>query len=541
MSLIPRARSLIVILVAVYGSHVAGADESAELKAVDAAAHDSFGSSAAFDGNTAIVGAPRDDHAAGIDAGAAYVFVQQGTTWTQQAKLVALDATPHDVFGSSVAIAGDVAVVGAPHHDQGATLEAGAVYVFVRQGVTWSQQAKLVAFDAASFGRFGRSVAMAGDTLVVGAAGDAPGGIVSAGAVYAFVRNGANWSLQAKLTASDAAAHDWFGSSVSIAGDTLVTGAIGADPFGVQHDKAGAAYVFVRQGTTWSQQAKLYAFDAGPGDFFGTSVAIAGDSVVVGAPAHSHAGGTIAGAAYVFARGGVTWTQQAKLVAYDAVNFDQFGYAVAIAGDVALVSSTRGDPAIANPGSVYPFGRKRGSWFAESKLVAADPSWNHYYGTSLALVGETAIIGARGDGHAGIDAGSADVVAIEICDGSILPYGSACPGGLGAPTLELSGCASPGEAITIAMGNALGGAPALLMIGTGSGSASLNPGCSLQIFPLLPLAVSFTFAPDGTLAFAANLPPSLPAPFDLHLQTLIADPSAAFGVAATRAVQLHVE
>src|SRR5262249_28291282 len=173
-------------------------------------------------------------------------------TLSQEAKLTAGDAASDDQFGAAVGISGETAVVGAPVDDTAAGPNAGSAYVFVRSGTGWSQQAKLTASDAAAGAIFGLSVAVTGDTVVVGASGDN----MLAGSAYVFVRSGTSWSQQAKLTASDAATGDRFGDGVGISGDTVVVGASDAA------SDAGAAYVFVRRGTRWSQGAKLHASGA---------------------------------------------------------------------------------------------------------------------------------------------------------------------------------------------------------------------------------------------------------------------------------------
>jgi uncharacterized protein (DUF2345 family) len=220
-----------------------------------------------------------------------YVFVRSGTAWSQQAKLIA----PHGAagFGSSEALWGSTAVIGAP----GNSPATGAAYVFVRSGTAWSRQAKLTASDAAPGDNFGWSVALSRSTAVIGAP--------STGAAYVFVRSGTVWSQQAKLTASDVAQGDAFGSSVAVHGSTAVIGAPG------QNTSTGAAYVFVRSGTAWSQQAKLTASDASECDSFGSSVALSRSTVLIGAPGKRYT----AGAAYAFAHSRTAWLQQAKLIA----------------------------------------------------------------------------------------------------------------------------------------------------------------------------------------------------------------------------------
>ncbi|WP_206212380.1 FG-GAP repeat protein, partial [Wenzhouxiangella sp. XN79A] len=330
-----------------------GWSQQAYLKASNTGAEDEFGESVAVSGDTVVVGAFREDSSAtGVDgdqasnaaleAGAAYVFVRAGTSWSQQAYLKASNTGAGDRFGESVAVSGDTVVVGARNEDSDATgvdgdqasnaaPEAGAAYVFVRAGTGWSQQAYLKASSTDAFDQFGFSVAISGDTVVVGAPdedSDATGvdgdqasnAAISAGAAYVFVRTGTGWSQQAYLKASNTDAGDRFGESVAVSGDTVVVGALfeDSDATGVDGDQAsnaapeaGAAYVFVRAGTGWSQQAYLKASNTDAGDLFGESVAVSGDTVVVGAPGEdSDATGvdgdpasnaaSFAGAAYVF-------------------------------------------------------------------------------------------------------------------------------------------------------------------------------------------------------------------------------------------------
>ncbi|MCH7984763.1 MAG: hypothetical protein IIC28_12430, partial [Chloroflexi bacterium] len=218
-----------------------------------------------------------------------------GALQTELAKLTAGEATAGDQFGDSAAIDGETAVFGSKFDDDAGS-DSGTASVFVRNGTSWSLQQKLAASDAAAGDTFGNSVAISGDTVVVGAPLDSDAGTDS-GSAYVFVRSGTSWSQQAKLTAGDAAAGDFFGVSVAISGDTVVVGA----PFDADAGAdSGSAYVFVRSGTTWSQQAKLTAGDAAAGDQFGCSVAISGDTVVAGTPFDDDAG-TDSGSAYVFA------------------------------------------------------------------------------------------------------------------------------------------------------------------------------------------------------------------------------------------------
>jgi drug/metabolite transporter superfamily protein YnfA len=353
----------------------------AYLKASNTGLLDQFGFAVAISGDTIVVSAMGEDSGAtgvngngadnsGINPGAAYVFVRDGTNWTQQAYLKASNAGISGAFGISVAIASDIIVIGANQERSGATgvngdqydtnaPNSGAAYVFVRHGTNWTQQAYLKASDTHPNDRFGESVAVSGETVVVGAPIQAPIQGYSSGAAYVFVRVGTNWSQQAFLKAAVPDTSDMFGHSVAISGDTIVASAHWEDSnaVGVNGDQndnsstyAGAAYVFVRQGTNWSQQAYLKASNTGTNDYFGTSVAISGHTIVVGAAAEDSAATgangdwsdnsrTDSGAAYVFTRQDNNWMQQAYLKASNTDAYDQFGGGVAISGDTVVIGA----------------------------------------------------------------------------------------------------------------------------------------------------------------------------------------------------------
>ena len=296
-----------------------------------------------------------------IDAGAAYVFTRSGTVWSQQAMLKAGNAGAGDAFGNSLTIEGDTVVVGALGEDSSAlggeadnsANDAGAAYVFIRSGTTWSQQAMLKASNAETGDSFGDSVAVSGNTVAVGAYGEdssMTGGVtdnsvIGAGAAYVFTRSGDAWSQQAILKASNGETGDSFGDSVAVSGNTVVVGAIGEDSSaaGGEADNsasdAGAAYVFTRNGNTWSQQAFLKASDAEAENALGWSVALAGNTVVAGA----HFANDLAGAAYIFTRNDTSWTQQATLTARNANPFDLFAASVALEGDTAIIGAAMED------------------------------------------------------------------------------------------------------------------------------------------------------------------------------------------------------
>jgi len=359
---------------AVYVLRASDGAELAKLTASDAAAGDKFGVSVAIAGGTVVVGANADDDA-GSWTGSVYVFrtTDGGATYVEVAKLTASDAAYGDYFGGSLAIDGATIVVGAYGKDS----YTGAVYVFrtTDGGATYDQVAKLTASDAAGNDYFGGSVAIDGNTVVVGAYLDDDGGDMS-GSVYVFQTDddGATYDQVAKLTAADAAADDRFGISVAIDGNTVVVGAYLDDDAG---SASGSAYVFrtTDDGTTYAEVAKLTASDAAAEDRFGQSVAIAGDTIVVGAYQDDD-GGSASGSAYVFrtSDGGATYDQVAKLTASDAASNDFFGCSVAIAGDTIVVGARQYNNG--GSGVAYVFEEESGWWdyFSSDAAARALPS-----------------------------------------------------------------------------------------------------------------------------------------------------------------------
>lgn len=386
--------------------------EQQQLTGSDGAPFDQFGGAVAISGDTAIVGAPYDAVGANLHQGSVYVFVRSGGTWIQQAQLFANDGAGGDEFGWSVALDGDTAVIGAEADDVFANTDQGSAYVFVRSGTTWTQQAHLFANDGSARDRdfFGNSVAVQGDTAIVGAfLNDSFN--VNQGSAYVFVRSGTSWALQQHLFASDGAITDEFGSSVALDGDTAVVGAWSKTVSG--NFQEGAAYVFVRAGTTWSQQSKLEPADGQSQDFFGVSVGLSGDTIIVGSDSHDTNGQTDQGAAYVYLRSGTNWTQQAELTASDGLAGDQFGHSVGLAGDTAVVGAWMNDIASAvDQGSAYVFGRAGTVWTEQQQLTATSSAAGSQSGNSVALDGNTntLIVGAWADDvGANIDQGSATV------------------------------------------------------------------------------------------------------------------------------------
>ena len=376
--------------------------ERVKMVASDAAADDKFGSSVAIDGDTVVIGA----YNAGT-GGAVYVY--RASDGAELAKLIASDAAATDNFGRSVAIDGDTVVVGALGDDDGGS-SSGSVYVFEKSiWGTYSQVAKLTAADAAAYDRFGSSVAIDGNTIVVGASFDDDAGSAS-GSVYVFEKSwlGSTYGQVAKLTASDSSSSDVFGISVAIDGGTIVVGARGHDYYDY-----GAAYVFrTTDGWTTHTEFKLTAADAGEDDHFGCSVAIDGNTVVVGAYDDINDAASQWSSAHVFRTddGGATYVEVAKLT--PEAEYDGFGVSVAISGETVVVGAYRKE---AHRGAAYVYRPSDdGATYSQvAKLVPADAANIDKVGWSVAIDGGTVVVGAPEDDDGGSESGSAYVFEDE--------------------------------------------------------------------------------------------------------------------------------
>ena len=321
-----------------------GADwiQQAKINATDG---DNFGVSADISGDTAIVGSYRYS----FSRGSAYVFSRDGTNWAQQAKLTASDGASSDEFGISVAIDGDIAIVGSWEHNN----YSGAAYVFIRDGTNWTEKQKLIPSDGEMGAKFGVSVAIDSNIAIIGALEDGNG---LEGSAYIFHYDSTNsiWKQQTKLSPNDLTGH--FGVSVAIDGGTVLVGAELDDD---NRTAAGAVYVFVNSGTNWAQQQKLKPNDGTRGDFFGISVALESDVALIGSSQHysSLTGTSGRGKAYVFTRVENSWRQSTKILADDAADQDAFGYSVVLKDDMAIISAIFDDTTNGgeDSGSVYVY------------------------------------------------------------------------------------------------------------------------------------------------------------------------------------------
>jgi hypothetical protein len=367
-----------------------------KLIADDGESDDWFGRRVSISGKYAIAGALHDDD----DRGAAYIFERSATDWMQQTKLTASFPAAGDQFGSDVSISGDNAIVGADRNDYNGPW-SGATYVFQRTNSGWIQQDMLVPSDGNVGDRFGNAVSISGNYLIIGAYWDDDNG-ANSGSAYVFRKDVTGWVLEAKLRASDGAKDDWFGYDVSINGSYALVGAVLDN-----HDGAncGSAYIFRRDGTNWVQQTKLVAENGQAGDEFGGSVSLSGKYAVIGAIGNDDTGED-AGAAYIFVRSGDDWTQQARLVPSDGAAGDQFGNSVSIEGNYAVVAAHLDADMGAESGSAYIFKREGQSWAQQAKLTAPDGNSNDFFGQGVSIDSSYVIIGAPYNDDKGSNSGS---------------------------------------------------------------------------------------------------------------------------------------
>ncbi len=413
------------------------AGELAKLAPAEALSTDRTGYSVAVSGNVAVLGAYQDDDN-GNNAGTAYVYTFEGSDWTMVAKLSASDASGVDYFGYAVSVSGETIVVGAyGDDDHGST--SGSAYVFMKPPGGWAdmtQTAKLTASDGSSYDRFGSAVAVSGDTVVVGAfLNDDAGG--SSGSAYVYVEPVGGWvdaEQDAKLTASDAAGGDEFGGAVAISGDTVVVGAYGDDNSG---SSSGSAYLFEKPLGGWidtaQETAKLTASDGSANHYFAQSVAIDGEVVLIGAPLDDETASN-AGAAYVFDRPVGGWedaTESFKLLVTDGFAYDEFGTSVSLSGDIAVIGAFHCDieaeETVTDAGAAYVFRYDGIGWVEEAKLVASDADDSDEFGFAVGVSGSIAVIGAYLDDiDTVVDAGSAyafhglsdcnENTVLDLCD-----------------------------------------------------------------------------------------------------------------------------
>ncbi|MBI4406876.1 MAG: right-handed parallel beta-helix repeat-containing protein [Candidatus Kerfeldbacteria bacterium] len=366
-----------------------GGGTRSEVFASDGNSDDYFGSAVALSGDVFVAGSP--SHSGG---GAAYVYRYDGTNWNQEAKLTGSDVTSGDYFGYTVAVSGDVIVVGSIYQNV-----SGAAYVYRYNGSSWSQETKLTASDRSGWSDYyGISVGVDEDTIVIGANPRNSDNTSTAGAAYVYSYSGSTWSQSAILESSDGEVDDYFGYAVDVYSDTIVVGAQGRN----------AAYVYRYSGSSWNEEAELTASDAGSNDYFGAAVSVSDDVALVGT--------SNADAAYFYRFDGATWLEET--IVEEAGQ--GFGMAVSVDNDLAVVGAYQNYLGTSS-GSAHVYRYDGSSWDEQAELTARDGQVGDYYGYAVAMDGTTAVLGAQNDDDLATNAGSAYVRTVVYTEDATDP------------------------------------------------------------------------------------------------------------------------
>lgn len=387
---------------------------SEKLLAFDGHELHSFGSAVGVDGDWIIVGAIHDFDL-GTASGAAYAYQRRGAGWQFVHKFSGHDTSQSDTFGGTIALEQSTCVIGATSEFPNGIAAAGAVYVFERVGTQWIETQKLVATPAIANATFGWSMALDGNRLLVGARGEnSPSS--NAGAVYVFERVGGVWSQTARLVASDPAPFDFFGQSLAVHGDTAMVGSTSDGPAG---GSQGAVYVFEFDGVQWNEIAKLRASDPNASSSFSSGIALGFSIALVGSVTHDHAGSGSSGAAYVFHRAGGVWQQVEERLQHASGPSLRFGGVSEFSGNFTVIGASKDPNHIQGRGAAYVFRREPTGWVEIARVDAFDGANGDSFGNRLSLDGTTVVAGvpSRDDfcGNAPSACNSGAVYVFEFC------------------------------------------------------------------------------------------------------------------------------
>ncbi len=364
---------------------------------------DEYGYSVAYGAGYAIVGT-QNKSAGGVQRGAVYIYRKDHDEWEEQAILTAPDGMDYDRFGHAVAIDGDYIIVGAHSHDANG-LNSGAAYIFRREGEEWQLGAKITPDDAAQGQTFGIAVDIHGDYAIIGANHSFVNGNINVGAAYIFHRTNDTWTQEAKLTPEDGYQNDFFGQSVAIYGDKVVVSSHFNNSCG---DNTGAAYFFTRNGDTWTESIKVAACDAEDYDSFGSSVDIYENQAIIGSFGDDD-NGSASGSAYIFTYKDEMWMQTAKLTASDGAADDKFGYSVSIDKDIAVVGASEREN-----GAIYVFQKEDNTWGENQVITSPELSDDAELGMSVSLYDNMVLTGAPLADNIADDSGAALVFVLDV-------------------------------------------------------------------------------------------------------------------------------
>lgn len=485
-----------------------------KLVPADGGTDEYFGRAVAVSGDTVVIGTPWDSNQHGGRAGAAYVYVRSGDSWTLQQKLMTAHPTASQGFGISVDISGDSIVVGALYEPTGTG--RGSVHVFTRSGSTWTEQARLNGSSVGYEYHYGHSVAIDGDVVVVGAYGyDKPLG--ESGALFVYRRSGTTWTEEALLQLDLAAitAADNLGYSVGIDGDTIVAARPG-------HDGGPLAHVYIHNGLAWVEQAQLAPLAAVHVERVWV-VSIHGDTLVA----------ATSRAAYVFERHGVVWNEVAKLLPTDGSGDFKGVGSVSVTSDIIVIGEPRRDlGALASAGAAYVYQRIGSTWLGQTRFNALDAAQVDWFGYSVAHEGDWVFVGSSNDDGTFLNSGSAYV--FRLCRAGWTDLGSSLPGTNGTPVMIGCGSLAAGSNLKLSLRGAKRLAPAGLVVGSSALNMPFRGGTLVPNHDILVLPVTV----DGSrrIELEETLAVGLPAGTTLYAQVWVRDPGAVAGFSASNAI-----
>jgi hypothetical protein len=387
-------------------AHADAQCQQAKLVAPDTKAFDEFGAVVALGQDYFVAGAPfHGNRVSGDEQGCAELFVRN-PGWTHASKIVPSSIQDIDRFPTSLAASRDTVIAGTQFHD-GVANDSGGAWIFRIDGSNWTEEAALLPTDGVASQGFGFSAAIDGDTAICGAPADGSPASHPGGAAYVFVRRGGTWSQQAELSSTHLALHDEFGCSVAVERDLAIIGARLDDQSG---NDAGAIYVFQRAGDDWTETARIPNPTSGNGAWFGEALALSGDYLLVGAP---YSDPNSAGRVYVFHGSAGVWTLEQQLSKTGVSSSEWFGSAVSIDGDLAFIGAPRFNSGSGDNGAVFSYRLLSGTWQLEESFFAGDPMHLDYFGAALAQVGDEIAIAAGRHDTTGPDSGAAYLASGE--------------------------------------------------------------------------------------------------------------------------------
>lgn len=371
-------------------------EESAKLSAPDGAEWDRFGNAVALDGDTAIVGSFRDKNSNGEYAGAVYVFELQNGAWEMTTKLTAQDRKKNASFGERVALSGDRAIVSAPTEPHSDTQARGAAYIYHRSGGEWQLEADLRPVARVEDNHFGSAVAIDDDLALVGDKGGPTDAGEQTGVMYAFSRSSGDWQREDVFWPDNDSVDQQFGSAISLDGDNALIGAHETEVAG--QNRAGVAYVFSRTDDGWQQESTLVADDVNRVDQFGSALSLAGETAVISSPTDEdpYADDLPVGSAYVFSRTGDGWQQQTKLMG-DEGQTHVFGSAVRLRENITFIGAAGDEANGENAGAVFVFTKSSDGWQRETKVLPEDGDSEDLFGNAIDVAERTLLVGATKD------------------------------------------------------------------------------------------------------------------------------------------------